>query len=102
MDGKLVGHVGFTEPVDCDYARTLVSVRMRDRKRTLYNNVPSDVLRPIHPTGSGDKVVMIAEPHRGDVYSVHLRDSSDMCSLTLPGRSDVVLACPATSLAVIH
>ena len=101
MDGRLVGCLGWTEPLDCDYVRGLVSVRMRDRKRTLYENVPSHFLSPVHPTGPGDMVVMITEPHRGDVYCVHAMDSDGTCSLTRPGGSDVVLESSARSLAIL-
>jgi hypothetical protein len=101
MDGKLAGCVGCTEPLEVDYARTLVSVRLRDWKRTLYNDIPSGVLRPIHPKGLGEMVVVIAELRRGEVLLVDVMDSDGMCSLIHPGGFEVVLECASRSLAVL-
>jgi putative transposon-encoded protein len=100
MDGKLADHLGYTVPWDCGFARTLASVRMRDRKQTLHKNVPIHYLRPIHPTGEGGKVVVITEPHRGEVYSVKAL-ANGMCFLTLPDSSDVVLEYLPKSLAAL-
>jgi hypothetical protein len=101
MGGKLAGRLGHTVPWDCSFARTLARVRMRDRKQTLHNDVSVHLLRPIHPTGAGDTVVVITEPHRGEVYSVKTLESHGVCLLTLPDSSDVVLEYLAKSLAVL-
>jgi hypothetical protein len=101
MDGKLAGRLGYTMPWDCGFARTLVNVRMRDRKQTSHNDISIRYLRPIHPTGAGDTVVVITELHRGEVYKVKASESNGMCLLTLPDSSDVVLEYSAKFLAAL-
>jgi hypothetical protein len=80
---------------------THVDVRMKDRHLTLHNNVPIGYVRPLHPVGIGERVIVIQGESVGSIYSVKKTLEGGVCLLSGPGSTNIDFSCGHIDLSLI-